>query len=206
MDSHAQRIIERFKEAKSKGLKTRDTLRNIAIGLNNLAHRDPKGANAAWYAEMQDQAGKFIDDITKVLFGVHVPDIKKFITDEVIDLLKKAVTIAKTKKDANGVQYAIYVAEDRLRIAVKMLEDNPDLDEQKQHLSQLLSLLLPQGNSEERWYEQALKLSKDIGSQSKGKAKDFFTELAQGLEAARDGHLELRRAAAFAYKMLPKGR
>ena len=208
MDSSALRVIERFKEAKreSKGLKTRETLRNINIGLNNLAHKDPKGANAAWYAEMQDQADKFIDEITQVLFGVHVPDVKKYITDEVIESLKQAVSIAKTKKDAKGVQYAVYVAADRLRSAVTMLADSPDLDEQKQYLARDLRSLLPDGNYQENTYERALKLSQEIAKGEKGKAKAFFEEHAQGLEAARDGHLELRRAAAFAYKMLPKDR
>ncbi len=203
----SQNLVERYKQAKNEGRKTRDTLRNVTIGLNNLRNRlDPKRMTPTWYEDATKEVSASIDEITQVLFGVHVEDIKKFITEEVIGSLKQALSIAKTKKDAEGVQYAVYVASDRLRSAVEMLEKMPDLDEKKERLARTLHMLLPSGNFEENWYEDAIKLAKQIAADEKGKAKTWFEGLVDGLEKGLAGYKDLRAGAAFAYKYLPKAK
>lgn len=207
----AQSVVARFKQAKNEGEKTRETLRNVAIHLNNL--RDDRrfreeGLTPADFKDIKGQVQEQIDAITKVLFGVHVPEIKQYIADEVVKFLNMAVDIANAQNDPDELRQWIYAAYDRLDRAVKMLYENPDNDEQKLLLSRELHMLMPMpDNADEIRYERAIKLSKQLAETEKGKkAKDFFKELAEGLQAALDGHMELRRAAAFAFKMLPKAR
>lgn len=204
-----QSVVTRFKQAKNEGEKTRDTLRNIGIHLNNLAHNQKfqKGLTPEDFRNVKEDVQEHLDSITKVLFGVHVPEIKKYIADEVIGALKLAIDLANSQNEPDDLRQAIYVAYDRLKSAVDMLADNPDNDEVKQMLSRELYMLLPRDNSDEVRYERAIKLSKQLAESEKGnKAKAFYKELSAGLQAALDGHLELRRAAAFAFKMLPKAK
>lgn len=209
----SQHLVERLRAArrlaaKSKGLQTRDVLRNITIGLNNL-RRDQafeKGLTPEGFREMKAKVQGYINDITQVLFGVHVPETKKYLAEEVVGSLNLAIQYANAQNDSDALQYAIHVAYDRLDRGVQMLADTPDNDELKERLSGILGRLIPTGNTEEHWYEQAIEVSGKLAESESGKSQVFFRELKEGLSTALSGHLELRRAAAFAYKMLPKAR
>jgi len=210
----SQQLVERLRNArkmgaKSKGVQTREVLRNITIGLNNL-QRDPafdkKGLTPTGFKEIKAKVQDYISDITKVIFGVHVPEVKKYLAEEVIGSLNLAIQYANEQNDSDALQYAIHIAYDRLDRGVQMLADSPDNDELKERLSGLLYHLVPTGNTEERWHEQAIEVSGKLAETERGKSQVFFHELKDGLSTALAGHLGLRRAAAFAYKMLPKAK
>jgi hypothetical protein len=213
----SQRVAQRYAK-KSQGLETREALRNIAVLLNNLKFKfDPDLIGPGFYDDGKKNLQDAIDSVTKHLFKVHVPDIKKYIVDEVVNSLKeaaKSVDAGKAKFDkgkpskneAADARHAVYYAQDRLAVAVQMLAQNPDNDEQKEMLARDLSSLVPMDNKDAHLYERSIKLCEELSKSEKGKSKEFFTELKKGLEAAYEGSKELRSAAAFAYKMLPKVR
>lgn len=209
----SHRVARRY-AAKSKGVATRSALNNIKINLNNLSHSlDPKDAGPPFFQRADSEIRASINDITKQVFKVHVPEVKKYIVDETLEALKdglkwvtkgQAKGNAPAKSEAEAVQYAVYLAQNSLKVALEKLEQNPDSDEQKEHLAHTLKMLLPSGHSEDTWYNQAIQLSGELSKSEKGKNQAFFSELKKGLESAYEGYQELRSAAAMAYKMLPK--
>jgi hypothetical protein len=205
MDLPHQRVVARYRQARDEGPRARAALNNARILINNLI--DEAGRDSSDLNVVAGKIESVIQEITKSTFGLHLDSVKKHITgqDGVIGNLKYALA-GVASGDRRDVQVGLSRAWTFLGGAIDELAENPDDEEKKQQLSGLLFSLVPNGNTQERWLEQAIKLSKQLAATQTGKKQAFFAELVTGLQAALDGHLELRRAAAFAFKMLPKVR
>jgi hypothetical protein len=201
-------VVRRYIAAKSKGPDIRAKLNSARISLNNIQSRYGRGNKTPDFAVAVKDFTETLNEITSVLFSVHDDVAKGHLAKSVISEINQGIEAAKTA-DQYGIEVSAGRASLFLEGALEHLENNPDNAEKKERLSRLMSFIFPmseQNGSSDSNFEQAVKLCKEIAEDEKPKAKTWFTDLAEALDKVNDAKKDLRSAAAFAYKMLPKPR
>lgn len=209
-------VVRRYKDAaKSKGPDIRSKLNNARITLNNI--QSQYGSSRGTEVDFDAAAKKIqeaVDMVTSVTFGLHLDEAKKYLTQQggVVNSLNEALSAAKerTSESSREIGYLTGRASMYLESIIKILDDNPDTEEQKERLAQYMSSILPHSvtsGGDEALLEKAVKLCDEIGkSETSPKKHAFFAELSVSLRTYLDAQKALRSSAAFAYKMLPKAR
>lgn len=195
--------------AKSKGPDLRSKLNNARIGLNNIQSRYGRGSgDVNLQAAVKDLEG-ILQEITSVLFAIRNDEAKAHIVKSVISEVNQAISAAKTGDQA-GIEIGAGRASTFLDGAIEHLAANPDADEQKETFARYLDTILSHevtSGSSETLMERALKLCNELGvSEASPKNRQFYIGVALALRGYIDAQKELRSAAAFAYKILPKVR
>lgn len=202
-------IVAKFKEAKpSKGPDIRGKLNSARIYLNNLQSKYGRGVKNPDFKEAARELEEVLDSVTSVLFAIHDTEAKSYLTKSVISEIHQGIDSAKAG-DAYGIEVSASRASTYLQGTIEYLNANPDGDEKKERLAHIMAFIMPyseRDGTSERNFDQAVKLCKEIADSEKAKAKAWFTELADALEKVSEAKKDLRSAAAFANKMLPKVR
>jgi hypothetical protein len=215
MDDTRVRLAARYRQAdkqrlaaKSKGPDIRAKLNNARIHLNNIQSQYGRGNKKPDFAAAVKDFAEALDEITSVLFAIPDAAAKDHLTRAVISEINQGIDAAKAA-DSAGIEISAGRAVSFLEGAIEYLNKNPDHDEKKERLAGLLASILPyseRDGTSDYSYEQAVKLCKEIAETEKTKAKGWFTDLAGALDKVNDAKKDLRAAASFAYKMLPKDR
>lgn len=192
---------------------SREILGRVSQMLGILAHGGVVGGPNPFLSPLDDETSiddlqdrrkridALMEDVTKVLFGIHHPEAKDFASSA----LKHMQVASKRAVGGEDMRVSLAHAQMRLDEAIDILTKSPDRGELLMQLAELVERLVPRDTYLEQRYDRTWEIATKLAqTETRPKMKAWLEELAAGAKQAQEGMDALRRAAAFSHRMLPK--
>jgi|SRR6478609_662371 len=195
--SQAKNIVRRFtaqNDIRSKLDKAKTSLNTIAAKYMRDGTHDTKAILEA-FDDVVDQikdASRQIDDTAA----------KKHL-DHVLSAIEQGMDAARAQ-DQRGIEAAVRNAVHFLQGTADYLTENPELQEKKEQLADLLNRnILPKvDKGADRSFTEAVNLCQDLAVDESPRLRPWFNELGQVIQRMVDARQDLRAATAQMDKML----